>query len=1114
MADDILNRINQMTNDPVFTGERIDVAGKFSGIGKALEKAGGVIDAASKAKAKLVEKIAEKSTIPAVRALKSRAVEKPIIATDFKPGKKKITFVQDIKIPENELANQAKIDEILTPVDEVVNPVINEIDNVDANSLVGEPSVVNEASVDVIENSATQTKINISEGMAKEPVITGEELVAGIAKSKEEIAQIRQDEAKLIEASTSDAEILSIKASTREKLLPPEQVFNLAKDGDMGAVLKAISDLAEIDTKRINQKELTDEFLARGFDENFVNNLVTGNLGVSPDVVPQVLGAEKWATDLLDSLSEKIKTGTATDFDKLNATKTIAFHSLIIRSVKGYKTNVAQSLGMLGVNIGDFLKGAEFSIDGLRSEADILSFFRKYENLKGNINGQRNLIDAAATGSLADKLAGVYLGGLISNVKTLGNIVIGDAPRVAGRIIETFGAASFGALRNMIKLGSENKTYFNESLAQLLSFEKGVQNGIKAASFAWKEGYSTIDKTIGRLDVRAKADFFDVDTGTKPIAHMFKSAFNFAASYGGRSVLTISEFSKGIHYQMGVDALAVRRGQEAYDLTMSVAKNEDAAWKAFDDASEEVRVNPPEDVINEAKYWTLEKRPEKGSSADALFQLQSSQNALGRIIKINVPFFTTRINDMIQVLERTPLILLKDVGTGVKEIATVISGKNFNTFSERAKDLGKRIREDINSGDFMKKDMAYAKLTLGSGLIYAYSQHALNGKLTGAGPVNRAERERWLAQGALPFAEVYDVEAESTGLSEQEQIDSLKIKYGDAFNPSIGTGTFAGKIFSAHTGQGTSSAFKAIAGLIVENMDDVENEEDWIDYVTYGASALYQFSLNAPGIQEAADFGGLVPRSGIPNEKSNDKFVSKLTSAATQMFSDSLLPMSAARKQLVRLRDKTKYEYPINPDEDPVISGIVNGFQEFSYGLGLKYGTVKKDIFNRPQERSYAFSNKSIGKEDKAMQIMSWAGVSSRKPEPKIERKETIYIKGEPRDVNISVRLNSDEYEQMLSLANNSEGMGGFDLEMKILTLGNTESWINAPATFKKNHVESEIESAFEFAKARLLDPELANMADPVAKNALIKANETLMARINKAKTEKTQSFLKGSIQE
>ena len=199
MADDILSKIDQMGEASVFTGERINVAGKLTSFGKVLETVGAGMEATSKAKAKAVEKAAEKSTIPAVRALKSRGVEKSVIPTDKKPRKKLVVLEADIKTPENELLNQSQIDETLTPIDETINPIADEAEAAAPTSGMPETTVdTSEAPVDVIESIGAQTTRNVSEGMAKEPAITGEQLSAGITKSKEDIAKIRQEEADLL----------------------------------------------------------------------------------------------------------------------------------------------------------------------------------------------------------------------------------------------------------------------------------------------------------------------------------------------------------------------------------------------------------------------------------------------------------------------------------------------------------------------------------------------------------------------------------------------------------------------------------------------------------------------------------------------------------------------------------------------------------------------------------------------------------------------------------------------------------------------------------------------------------------------------------------------------
>ena len=63
-----------------------------------------------------------------------------------------------------------------------------------------------------------------------------------------------------------------------------------------------------------------------------------------------------------------------------------------------------------------------------------------------------------------------------------------------------------------------------------------------------------------RLEVQIRPDFYDIDPSSNPVWKFALGSFNFAASYGGRSVLTLSEFMKGIHYQMGLEGLATRRG--------------------------------------------------------------------------------------------------------------------------------------------------------------------------------------------------------------------------------------------------------------------------------------------------------------------------------------------------------------------------------------------------------------------------------------------------------------------------------------------------------------------------------------------------------------------------
>jgi hypothetical protein len=1106
MANDIESKIDELSQGSVFTGERINVAmktGGKGGLGKIFERAGEKLQVIEKAKEEAVVDVVKDSKVPAIRSLKSRAKEKQIIPQEKKNERKTKVLLQEENTTIDDIAKQQEeINNSFTPVEETPSTVLN------SDSPVADYELDSSSS--------------LAKKMADEPEITGEQLGAGLVKAEEEISSIK---AKRIPdeqlAGLPEAEVKRIRAQERAELLPPEQVFNLARNGDLAPALKSISELAGIETKTINRKELAAKALEKGFDEKFINKLVDGELGVGPEVAAQVLAAEDWAATVLDDLGTKILSGAATDLEKLNATKAIAFHSLVLRSVKGYKTNLAQSLGMLGVDLNDFLKNVDFGLDGLRSQEDLNAFFVKFKAIKDNPEAQRKLIDAAATGNVADAGVAAVLGGMVSGTKTLLNIALGDAPRILLRPAETFTAATAGAIRtigqysdspllNKLQLGSKNTHFFNEALAQIISLEKGIFTGIKAASYAWKEGVSTIDKSLGRLDVRARPDMFDVNPEWSTMAQLAVGAYNFAHSYGPRSVLTISEFMKGIHYQMGVDALATRRGIEAYDLAFSITKDESKAWAAFDEAAEMIRMDPPQDVVMEAKKWTLESKPEPGSSAETLTRAINSKNNLGRFLKLTVPFATTRINDMVQALERTPIGLLKDFGVQVvKEGTQILNFNSINSFSERMKDLGKRFSEDINSGDFMKRDMALAKAGVGFGIISYYVSEAASGKLTGAGPRNKTDRDNWLAQGALPFAEIRNLE-ELEGATTEQKFALLKAQYGESYKYSVGTGEFAGKIFIPHMGLSTNSAFKAIAALYAENSSEIGvvegDEDDMTNLAAYAGMALYEFSLNAPGIQEVGEIGMKIPRL---SKESETNFAGSAIRGGVKMFGDVAVPFpSALRREFVRAFDRTKYEYQADPDQDPLVAEMVNGFNEFAYGLGLKKGNVKKNIFNEPQERDFIYSSNSVGKDSEAIQILTISNVSSRLPQRKFVQTEDVLVGNTNRKVEITVPYNDKEYEELLRLANDKEYLGGFNLKQKILDLKNDGNWINANPDMKKSHVQSLKDSAFQYAKDVLYNPSLIRIDSPSVQKNLEAVSKTLNERISKEKHKATLNLI------
>jgi len=1048
MIDDSINsKVNKMIGsedqpmqsdvgqtDSVFTGESEQVAG----IGSALTSVVGKFAAKQAKQAKVVRE-----------------------ARKLQPKIKKISKEDQLKIQDtpDDIANKNQaeqiIDQTTSPIDEVA------------------PTEVTVGVTETATPVAQPRPVDINKKLKQEPIITPEELKAGIEKSKQKL----EDLPKVVEGQNLPKE-----------LLPPKQVFNLARSGDLAPALDAIADLAKIETKNISYKEIAARLNNKGFDSDFIKQLTGGNVNVSPENSYKVVLAEEWSTKQLTDIGDKVLDGTATNDEYQTAVKAIAFNSLVVRSVKGYQTNVAQSFGILRMKE---MAGADFEpmSDIFKSKEDIEKFFKVYKANAKNPAEQRKLVDSAATGKVGG-FAGNLISGMVSATGTLGRIVVGDVPRIGLRIAETVGAAGVGSIRVMSGIGSKNKVYAQEAVSQIASLYTGIKYGLGASKFAWQNKTSGIGG-MGRAEIQPRPDFFDINASWHPIAKALPMAYNFAASYGGRSVLTVSEFTKGIHYQMGLESLAMRRGLAAQDLAIDLGKTEDEAFDAFTQATRETFENPPDDIVKEAKHWGLETRPDTdtalGTVTQGLDKLASMKNPLGLLIKAKLPFLITPMNDFIQAVERTPAKILYDTPT---KIYKALGGAKdyFSDFQKNLEKTKNNILEDINSGDYLKRDLALTRIAIGSGAIAMSSKLALDGNLTGTGPSDKAERERWLAQGALPFSIVEDL-SNSKGLSYEERMKIAEAKFGKSNNWSLGTGEYEGKLFRSYSGLSTFGYWLGIGAMYAENVKHLE-EGDVLGAAAAASIGMYRVALDQPTLQGVQDLVEGFPKVTASDTAFEDA-INNSTSWAVENAYNMIVPASAARKQIKRNFDPTKREYPIDPDLPVGVAGAAAGFQQMmDLSSNSTYGKAKKNIFNEVEtyQNTITGMNVSKGKADKAFQIMTLAGANSKKPPRKMQKTFSVDINGETRRIPVSVELAPDEYDKLLEIAN-QPNKDGFNLKEQIVNLADENHFINGTADGRETAVENIFELAFERARDELYNGD-SEQSFAIRRRAEDKVNE------------------------
>lgn len=1058
MADDIIDKINSMTESSSFTGERIDVAGRASSILGPLKKAVKQIGEKAGSTVEGVEKsISSPKEFPVIETIKGRKVQKPIVPTKEKPVEANVDDAKNDAAADAEIETSTQqFDEAPVILDETLEPPVNSVEN-------APPGV----------EMVPVQRTDVEQLMQQEPIITQEELATQLQKSKAELEALPKATEEELAGKTAE-EIKQIRAQERQALLPPNQVFNLARAGDLAPALDAISKLADIDTATVSYVDIAEQIKKRGFDESFIEKLTGSNIDATPENSYKVLMAEEWSANQLDTLGSKVLDGTATQEDMLNAVKTISFHSLVMRSIKGYKTNLAQSFGILGMEMPNAAM-FETTIDGLKSQEDLVSFFEKFKTMRDNPAAQVKMIDAIATGR-QDRMLGAFVSGLTSAAGTLTRILAGDIPRVALRPVETLGASGVGVVRSMVGLGSTNRRYAQEALSQIFSIDAGIKNGFSAAAFAWKNKMSGIGADANRLEVKIRPDFFDIDPASNPLWKVTLGAYNFASSYGGRSVLTVSEFMKGIHYQMGLESLATRRGLEAQQLAFETTKDADAAYNAYVQASRDVFANPPDDVLKEAKFWTLESRPDKdtvmGQISGKIDDITSMKNPVGFVAKLKMPFIITPMNDLIQALERTPAKIFMEAAD-----LTMQAVKGLDKVPEYLKDyqgtlntIKNKVIEDINSGDYMKRDMALTKIGIGTGVITTAATMAAAGKLTGNGPKDKAERERWLAQGGLPFSYVIDLPG-SENLSREQRLAIAEKDLGKAYKWSLGSGELEGKLFVSHSGMSTFSVLAGIGAMYFENYNDLDDQSA-LGAASATAMGIYDVVLDIPALQAIHDLDAFIP-TVVDSEDKFNKVINDVAAWSSKTVGDVLIPASAARKYWVRNLDPTKYEYQVDPDMPVGLAGLVKGYEEMMHTIpyiGEDFGEEKRNIFNEIEEYSMpsAFTSKSIGKQDRAMQILTISGASSKKPNRKYSRTMPVNIDGETRNIPINLTLSPKEYKELLRIANDKKVRGGLELKQQILNLEANTYWKNGSADSRKSTVESIVENTYADAREKL----------------------------------------------
>ena len=274
----------------------------------------------------------------------------------------------------------------------------------------------------------------------------------------------------------------------------------------------------------------------------------------------------------------------------------------------------------------------------------------------------------------------VWINALLSNPATHAVNMISNASVVASSVLERKVASIFGS-----------EVAAGEASAQIKGIVEGAKDGWKLAAKALRTGESTDPLT--KIDVQNRSS---ISAKNLELSGGFGRAANYigtAVRTPGRFLLAGDELFKSIGYRMELQSLAYRQ-----------AYNEGLEPVEFAKRVQEILDNPPANIklasTDAARYQTFTN--ELGDIGTGIQNLRD-KTMLGRLV---MPFLRTPINVAKYAMQRSPL------------------APTMPTF-----------RADMEAGG-ARKDLALARLALGSTSMAVVSSMAQQGQITGNGPAN------------------------------------------------------------------------------------------------------------------------------------------------------------------------------------------------------------------------------------------------------------------------------------------------------------------------------------------------------------------------------------------
>ncbi len=305
--------------------------------------------------------------------------------------------------------------------------------------------------------------------------------------------------------------------------------------------------------------------------------------------------------------------------------------------------------------------------------------------------------------STTDVIMEAWINGLLSGPQTQAVNVLSNSLVAAWQIPERFLASGY----SKVLFNSKDSVKFGEGMAQAWGFKQGMKEGIIGFGRAVKN--ESADDIVGKLELPFHRAISGDALGLSGIAGQSADYLGRAVRLPGTLLTAGDTFFKSIGYRMELNARAYRQ-----------ASSEGLEGEGLARRIQQIVSSPPDDIklaaIDAARYQTFTNEL-TGIAKDY-------QTAVGKYppLKVLTPFVRTPTNIVKFFGERSPFA-----------------------------PLVKSFRDDMVAGG-SRRDLAMARMSLGSSVMAVSAMLALEGNITGGGPVDPNLKSLYYDTGWQPYS--------------------------------------------------------------------------------------------------------------------------------------------------------------------------------------------------------------------------------------------------------------------------------------------------------------------------------------------------------------------------